>query len=345
MLRMMRATALLFLVTAPLLAQEAPVPVAPPGDVSVQELIERWANETGASVVVDPQAAQIRLHFASETRLDREVLRSILSFHDVVLLEEEGKRFQVHHRRNMAQRVPIATPVTSGSEAPPPEGDRMVTWVHYVRHGAANSIFASLRALLVRDMNRVGNIVYVPGPEALVFVDLAPQLTYYREVVERLDVAPPVTTTALRLYELPRAKWVETARGRGGATLAKALAAVPEAVLLESAELDLVSDPLSLGRDLSREDGSAVQVRLRVGAIATAETGQPIQPMPGQRMSLTLSVSVRPAAGGESLLRTLDLSLPALVGGEETLVSSFVGREGKDPTQLVLVLATQPRAE
>lgn len=335
----------LALAAAPLLAQEAPpqpAPAAPTvraGEMTVQALAELWAGATGSQVTVDPQAGMVTIRFATETVLEREVLRSVLGFNDVVLTEEAGGRFQLHHRRNLAQRLPVASPVIKDRA---PEGDQLVTWVAYVRHGAGNAIFATLRGFMARDTNRIGNALYVPGPEALVIADLAPQLRYYQELVAQLDVPRPSTALTMRVLELPRARWSALCKQAAGEALVRALEAEAGVVELESATLDLAGEGFKLSRELVGPKGQAAQVRLEVGPPAGGgESGAPRQLAQGEVL-LRLDVASSDGQGG-GVTRRLEQTLPALLGSERILVQGFAGREGDAPTQLVLVLTTRPR--
>lgn len=342
----LRAGLLALALTAPLTplaAQEQPPATeaaltVPAGDLRVAELAEQWTKATGTPVTVDPQAGQVVIHFGAQTQLGREVLRSVLGFNDVVVVEDAaGLAF--HHRRNLATRLPVTGPVISGQEAP--AGDQLLTAVHYVRHGAGAAIFATLRGLMTRDTNRVGNLLYVSGPEALVISDLAPQVRYYQQLIEKLDVAPPTTTVTLRVLELPRARWAALSAAARGAALAQALAGEAGVTELEAATLDLTGEAFVTQREHRLGDG-ARQVRVHVGRPsqpagkegATVATG-------GETAQLAMDVFMQ--SGPESLNRHVELQIPALRGVESTLVQAFAGREGDSPTQLVLVLTTRPR--
>jgi type II secretory pathway component GspD/PulD (secretin) len=83
-----------------------------------------------------------------------------------------------------------------------PANDELVTAVFQVKHGAGASIFATVRGLLTRDTNRIGNILYVQGPERIILVDLASKVRYYREVIEQLDVPAAGPATATHIIQL-----------------------------------------------------------------------------------------------------------------------------------------------
>lgn len=341
----LRAALLALALTAPLAAQEKPdqptetALTVPAGDLRVAELAEQWTKATGMPVTVDPQAGQVVIHFGAQTQIGREVLRSVLGFNDVVVVEDAaGLAF--HHRRNLATRLPVNSPVISGQEAP--AGDQLLTAVHYVQHGAGGAIFATLRGLMARDTNRIGNLLYVSGPEALVISDLAPQVRYYQQLIEKLDVAPATTSVTLRVLELPRARWTALSATARGAALAKALASEPGVTELEAAMLDLTGEAFVTQRDHRLNDGTR-QVRVQVGrpSVATGKDGAVVVTPSAETAQLAMDVFMQ--GGPESLNRHVELQIPALRGEESTLVQSFAGREGDAPTQLVLVLTTRPR--
>ena len=68
-------------------------------------------------------------------------------------------------------------------------------------------IFANLRGLLSRDPLRLGTILYIQGPERIVVFDLAPKVSYYREVMRSLDQAYPTPRQQVTIYEVPDATW------------------------------------------------------------------------------------------------------------------------------------------
>ena len=340
--RRVSSLALALFMAVPLVAQEAgppaDVPVVQPGDMRVEELAALWTKVTGTPVTVDPQAGQVVIRFGTETRLEREVLRTLLGFNDVVVVEDASGGLQLHHRRNVPQKVPPTSPVIGGQA---PEGDQMVTAVHYLRHGAGHEIFATLRGIMTRDMNRIGNILYVPGSEALVIADLAPQVRYYQALLEKLDVARPVIGLSLRVLELPRARWRELAAGAQGAALAKALAAEPGAVELESADLDLAGESFKLQREHRLASGVR-QVHLEVGPLPPPpNVAAPQVVLRSEGAHLVANVNIHGET--DALQRHLELTIPTLSAEEVTLVQAFAGQEGAQPTQLVLVLTTRPR--
>ncbi|MCW8137834.1 MAG: hypothetical protein KIT58_02920 [Planctomycetota bacterium] len=73
-----------------------------------------------------------------------------------------------------------------------PDYDELVTAVFQVKHGAGNSIFATVRGLLTRDTNRIGNILSTWGPRSS-SSSTSPRrsATTRARVIDILDVAGP----------------------------------------------------------------------------------------------------------------------------------------------------------
>lgn len=124
---------------------------------------------------------------------------------DVVLVEVGGV-LQAHHRRNINARLAVPWELVDGLA---PDGDRPVTAVVPIRHGSGSSIFAVLRGLLVRDLNRIANILYVAGPEVIIVTDLAANVRHYQQVIATLDRPPPFARQRVRIsvHEVPSAWW------------------------------------------------------------------------------------------------------------------------------------------
>jgi general secretion pathway protein D len=96
---------------------------------------------------------------------------------------------RAHHRRNLATKEP--PPWRYVESADVPDHDELVTAVFQIKNGTGNNIFATLRGFGARDMNRVGNMLYVPGPEIIIVVDLASKVRYYGRLIEALDSPGP----------------------------------------------------------------------------------------------------------------------------------------------------------
>ena len=192
------AAGLLVFAAVPALAQEQPLerPEATlrveAGEAPVSDLLQRWADARGKVLQLDPQLAQLRLRFGAAAELDAASLRHVLDFHDVVLLER-GDVLEAHHRRNLSQK---GGPPWQHVEGLAPRTDELVTCAVPIVHGAGSAIFATVRGLVTRDANRIGNILYVQGPEVIILVDLGHNVRYYQEVIAALDRPPPTAPGA-----------------------------------------------------------------------------------------------------------------------------------------------------
>lgn len=207
--RLMRAPLGLLAVAAVLLGTSAASAQEPPSDsatmevavdltqdIEASQILTQWGKKFGALVVIDPQIQPIRIRFLTNVRtpLTWGAVKSIFDFYDIVIVESQpaaGGPFVIraHHRRNINQKEGPPWRYVAGQDVP--DYDELVTAVFQVKHGAGNSIFATVRGLLTRDTNRIGNILYVQGPEVIIIVDLASKVRYYARVIEALDVAGP----------------------------------------------------------------------------------------------------------------------------------------------------------
>jgi len=171
----------------------------------VQELLELWAKRLGESLTVDPQLAGTKIEV--DPSVDWGTFREILSFHDVVCEERNvnGKwALFAHVRRNISCRAAPPFRVLGPNE-PVVRRDELVTAFIQVKNGAGNDIFATVRGLLIRDVNRIGNILYVRGPELIILSDFASNVEYYRKVIAQLDVPPPSLALETRVFALSNA--------------------------------------------------------------------------------------------------------------------------------------------
>ncbi len=165
-------------------------------DIEASQILTQWGKKFGALVVIDPQIQPIRIRFLTnlKTPLTWGAVKSIFDFYDIVIVESQPAPggpyvIRAHHRRNINQKEGPPWRYVEGQDVP--NYDELVTAVFQVKHGAGNSIFATVRGLLTRDTNRIGNILYVQGPEVIIIVDLASKVRYYARVIEALDVAGP----------------------------------------------------------------------------------------------------------------------------------------------------------
>jgi type II secretory pathway component GspD/PulD (secretin) len=187
----------------------------PTENADTAKILESWAQRLGNDVIVDPQIrGQTLKIIEGGPELTWGLFKQALDMQDdpVVIEEREvdGKWVtHAHCRRNLTTRIAPPFPVVGDDEALP-KREQVVTAFVPVKNGCGADIFANVRGLLTRDVNRVGNILYVRGPEVLIVVDLAKNVDYYREVIRRLDVKPLGPET--RVFSLARAPAAYAAR-------------------------------------------------------------------------------------------------------------------------------------
>lgn len=165
-------------------------------DIEASQILASWGRFFGALVIQDPQVIQTRIKFLTNVNTDLSwgAVKLILDFHDVVVVESQPTPngpwvIRAHHRRNLPTKEPPPWRYVESKDVP--DHDELVTAVFQIKNGAGNNIFATLRGFGARDMNRVGNMLYVPGPEIIIVVDLASKVRYYGRLIEALDSPGP----------------------------------------------------------------------------------------------------------------------------------------------------------
>lgn len=211
------------------------------GEVEPATLVRRWATDRGLVLTVDPQVQGVKLQFDRSVTLDAEGLREVLDAHDLVLVRGRASTLHLVHRRNLATKFgPPWDAVEDGETVDP---DRIVTRTVSVRHGAGNNIFATVRGFSARDMNRIGNLLYIPGPEQIVVVDFARNVRYYEQLIRSMDVpGPDASGKPLRVvtYRLEAARWEGLRELQGAAQLERLEALVEDGAAERTGVLSLV---------------------------------------------------------------------------------------------------------
>jgi hypothetical protein len=175
------------------LSQDPTTLVLEAGKYAASAVVARWAEERDLAVSVDPQIKSISLELPQALTLNRTVLRALLDAHDVVLVVRSDVLHAVH-RRNLAQKFGPPWDMTGDAPVDP---DRLVTRTIPINYGAGNAVFATVRGLLTRDTNRIGNILYVQGAERIVLCDFARNVRYYERVIASLDVPGSLPPSAV----------------------------------------------------------------------------------------------------------------------------------------------------
>lgn len=180
--------------------------------IDIDKLLVFWAQKLHVPVVLDPQMVgqKMRLN-VSDRPLTWGGFKQMLDFHDIVpevRVERGNKTLYAHLRRNLAMRVAPPYPVVPVNELAQHKNEVVMCEVT-VQHGAGNDIFATVRGLLVRDVNRIGNILYVRGPEQIIVMDFAENAAYYARVIQSLDVPGP--KQAIKTFDLSRGSALDVA--------------------------------------------------------------------------------------------------------------------------------------
>lgn len=217
-------------------------------EVLVGDLLEQWSVALDAHLFVDSQVSSTRVRVPASITWGET--KALLEAYDVVVVEgwQGGHTWSVraHQRRNLYQKE--ATPRVVAPDAIPLQNE-LVSVTFHVQHGQGNTIFATLRGLLSRDPNRLGNILYLPGPDAIVIVDLAPRVRHYAEVLATLDV--------------PLASFAHQAAHRGAGDLSELLR---KAILADSSLRGavVVADPATQRVVCSGPTGALEHLRLQL---------------------------------------------------------------------------------
>ncbi len=167
--------------------------VDPNSPIPADKFLRIWADALKVPIFIDQQMAGTKITFLqSDVKLNWGITKKILDFYDIVLEEKEVSGHFImfaHLRRNLPARV--GPPFSVVDDKTLPQREEIVTAVIQVTNGAGNDIFATVRGLLVRDVNRLGNILYVRGPEVIIIVDYSANVEYYLKIIRALDVQAP----------------------------------------------------------------------------------------------------------------------------------------------------------
>lgn len=182
--------------------------------IDVDKMLQIWGSKLGTLIVADPSIAGVRVRFVqSDITLTWGLFKQLLAFHGVAIEERQsnGRWILLATRRgNLPPVQQPATPIV-GAGAPLPPREEIVTAILQVTHGSAPDIFQNLRQIqAIRDQNRVGSMLYVRGPEAILIVDFVSSVEYYSRLVRAMDVRAPGQVT--RVFHVSFAPVDEAAR-------------------------------------------------------------------------------------------------------------------------------------
>jgi hypothetical protein len=168
--------------------------VDPNEPIEADKLLHLWGERLALPIFVDQQMAGTLIKFpAKQEKLTWGVFKRLLDFYDIVLDEQDvggHPVFFAHLRRNLPARVGPPFRLVA-PEALDPRSEEIVTTLVPIRHGNGNDIFATVRGLLVRDVNRIGNILYIRGAEQIGIVDYSKNVDYYARIIQALDIPSP----------------------------------------------------------------------------------------------------------------------------------------------------------
>jgi hypothetical protein len=172
------------------------------GGVDADKMLQLWGKRLGVPLYADQQLAGTKLRMQGGP-ITWSAFKKVLDFYDIVIDQKNLAGVTIlfaHLRRNFPCKLGPPFPVVSVDEAWK-HPDEVVSCVMKIQHGAGNDIFATVRGLLVRDVNRIGNILYVRGPEALIIVDFGSNVDYYAKMIRALDIPEGNT----RVFDLEHA--------------------------------------------------------------------------------------------------------------------------------------------
>lgn len=213
MSRLLVALFMLFSLVELLPAQEKTLVLQENTVFNAEDVISQLAEITGKTYVVEEVLRQIKINLPGRVELDEFKLQAILEINDIVLVptrDDETEVVKAYLQRNlMAREIGRPTRFFGVGDAIP-EDHEIVTAALRIEHTDAEQVFAQIRAMMARDRDRLGNIVYLPGKNVLLVTDKASSLRYYFRLVEAVDVPGP--TVQIRSVELQHASAPEVAR-------------------------------------------------------------------------------------------------------------------------------------
>lgn len=158
----------------------------------VEQMLQSWGLALGHTVIADVgiRGKKINLLTQSNT-MTWKVFKKILRMNGFTIVEQEVTKGQLlikaYEQRTLQNNETPPYPFIKDGERLPKRSE-VITAVIQIKNGAGREIFSNIRGLLSRDRGRVGEIFYVPGPEVILVTDFAPNVEYYRGIIEALDI-------------------------------------------------------------------------------------------------------------------------------------------------------------
>jgi general secretion pathway protein D len=163
--------------------------------IEVERMLQIWASRLNTIILVDPTLAGAKIKFLqSDVTLTWGLFKEILKFNDIVIEERESDGrwlAKAAPRRLLQTSVDMPKKLIAKGE-PLPTREEVVTAVIQISNGSGQDIYANLRGLLgQRDLNHIGNMLFVKGPEVILIVDFASNVAYYTKVIQAMDIRAP----------------------------------------------------------------------------------------------------------------------------------------------------------
>ncbi len=204
---------LLLLFPALLSAQEKiPLRGSRDGPMKVEDVLDMASQIIGQRIIIDPALQGVSLQMLDDGSVTMDELRAILSMHDIELVYQlvDGQTvIKAYLQRNLTNREIGKVTRFFSAGAALPANNEIVTSVVEVRVANVEQVFAQVRALMSRDRDRLGNILFARGSTRLIITDKASHVAFYKQVIEALDQLP--TALSMRVVALQHAEVSETA--------------------------------------------------------------------------------------------------------------------------------------
>ncbi len=178
----------------------------------VEELLRDVSLKINRLIVPDQALQGVKIRFLDDLKLNYRLLRAILAMYDVELVHERiGDReiIKAYLQRNLMSREIGKATRFFGVDEPLPSVNEVVTAVVHVEYANVEQVFAQIRAMMARDRDRLGNILYVKGQPDLIITDKAPNVRFYKTIIQAIDQPPEDLT--IRTVQLKNALAEEVA--------------------------------------------------------------------------------------------------------------------------------------
>ncbi len=222
--------------------------VAKGEEIEVEELLKDIGIRRGQLILPDKQLRGVKIKFLNNFDVTWDMLRFVLEMNDIKIVEKRMDNGEVvmsavlqRNLPQMSSAVPRFMPPEEVEANGIPDSSEILTAIIQVQNGAGNDIFSALRGLVTRDRDRVGNILYIRGPEVIIIVDLAPKVEYYYRVIKALDL--PAPGQKIRVKQIVYAAADEIANTVNGLLRAQGPRVAQPGVVASQAQPQVIPDP------------------------------------------------------------------------------------------------------